>query len=82
MLRKQPDFGDSVIPGMEIVGEVVEVGTAATGFRNGDRVMAIVGGGAHAEYARVDSRMAMAFPTGSSLPPPPSTKSLSRRTKR
>jgi NADPH:quinone reductase len=38
------------------------VGTATTGFRNGDRVMAIVGGGAHAEYARVDSRMAMAVP--------------------
>ena len=48
---EQPDFGDSVIPGLEIAGEVVDVGTAATGFRNGDRVMAIVGGGAHAEYA-------------------------------
>jgi NADPH:quinone reductase len=62
---KQPDFGDSVIPGLEIAGEVVRVGTvgtAATGFRSGDRVMAIVGGGAHAEYARVDSRMAMAVP--------------------
>jgi NADPH2:quinone reductase len=41
---------------------VVDVGTAATGFRNGDRVMAIVGGGAYSEYARVDSRMAMAVP--------------------
>ena len=59
---EQPDFGDSVIPGLEIAGEVVDVGTAAAGFRNGDRVMAIVGGGAHAEYARVDSRMAMAVP--------------------
>src|ERR1700733_524462 len=56
----QPDFGDSVFPGLEIAGEVVDVGTAATGFRNGDRVMALVGGGAHAEYARVDSCMAMA----------------------
>ena len=59
---EQPDFGDSVIPGLEIAGEVVELGTAVTGFRTGDRVMAIVGGGAHAEYARVDSRMAMAVP--------------------
>ena len=48
---EQPDFGDSAIPGLEIAGQVVDVGTAATGFRNGDRVMAIVGGGAHAEYA-------------------------------
>jgi NADPH2:quinone reductase len=59
---EQPDFGDSVIPGLEISGEVVDLGAAATGFRDGDRVMAIVGGGAHAEYARVDSRMAMAVP--------------------
>jgi NADPH2:quinone reductase len=59
---EQPDFGDSVIPGLEIAGEVLDIGTAATGFRNGDRVMAIVGGGAHAEYARIDSRMAMAIP--------------------
>jgi NADPH:quinone reductase len=58
---EQPDFGDSVIPGLEVAGEVVDLGTAVTGFRNGDRVMAIVGGGAHAEYARVDSRMAMAI---------------------
>jgi NADPH2:quinone reductase len=28
---KQPDFGDSVIPGLEIADEVVDVGTAATG---------------------------------------------------
>jgi NADPH:quinone reductase len=38
---KQPDFGDSVIPALEIAGEVVEVGIAATGFRSGDRVMAM-----------------------------------------
>jgi NADPH:quinone reductase-like Zn-dependent oxidoreductase len=34
---ERPDFGDSVIPGLEIAGEVVDVGIAATGFRNGDR---------------------------------------------
>src|SRR5271167_807300 len=32
---KQPDFGDSVIPGPEMAGEVVDLGSAATGFRNG-----------------------------------------------
>ena len=57
-----PDFGDSVIPGLEIAGEVVGVGIAETRFLNGDRVMAIVGGGAYAEYARVNSCMAMAVP--------------------
>lgn len=59
---ERPDFGDSVIPGLEIAGEVVDVGAAANGFQRGDRVMAIVGGGAHAEYARVNSHMAITVP--------------------
>jgi NADPH2:quinone reductase len=58
----RPDYGDSLLPGLEIAGEVVEAGPDAEGFQNGDRVMAIVGGGAYAEYARVDSRMAMPIP--------------------
>jgi NADPH2:quinone reductase len=58
----RPDFGDSLIPGLEIAGEVVEFGCEVTEFQPADRVMAIVGGGAHAEYARVDARMAMPIP--------------------
>jgi NADPH:quinone reductase len=59
---ERPDFGDSLIPGLELAGQVVEVGTKATAFKISDRVMAIVGGGGYAEYARVDSRMAMPIP--------------------
>ncbi|HEY2467548.1 MAG TPA: NAD(P)H-quinone oxidoreductase [Terracidiphilus sp.] len=59
---KTPDFGDSILPGLEIAGEVTEAGPGATNFRAGDRVMAIVGGGAYAEYARFDYRMAMRIP--------------------
>lgn len=59
---KQPDFGDSIVPGLEMAGEVIEMGDEVQDFQHGDRVMAIVGGGAHAEYARVDSRMAMPIP--------------------
>jgi NADPH:quinone reductase len=58
----RPDFGDSLIPGLEIAGQVIEFGCEATEFQPADRVMAIVGGGAHAEYARVDARMAMPIP--------------------
>jgi NADPH:quinone reductase-like Zn-dependent oxidoreductase len=58
---QQPDFGDPVNPGLEIACEVVDVGTAATGFRNGDRVVAIVGGEHMRSMPRVDSRMAMAI---------------------
>jgi NADPH2:quinone reductase len=39
----------SDVPGLEVAGEVEEVGSAVTGVSPGDRVMALVGGGGHAE---------------------------------
>jgi putative PIG3 family NAD(P)H quinone oxidoreductase len=38
------------IPGLEFAGEVAELGTNAQRWRKGDRVMGIIGGGAHAEF--------------------------------
>ncbi|PVY77725.1 putative PIG3 family NAD(P)H quinone oxidoreductase [Cupriavidus alkaliphilus] len=58
------DFGDSALMGLEIAGEVLAVGDAVQGFAPGDRVMGIVGGGAYAELARIDYRMAMPVPAG------------------
>lgn len=58
----RPDFGDSTLMGLEIAGEVVAVGDAVQGYAVGDRVMGIVGGGAYAEMARIDYRMAMPIP--------------------
>jgi NADPH2:quinone reductase len=58
----RPDFGDSTIMGLEIAGEVIEVGCDARGYKVGDRVMGVVGGGAYAELARIDWRMAMPIP--------------------
>jgi putative PIG3 family NAD(P)H quinone oxidoreductase len=58
----RPDFGDSLVPGLEIAGEVVKVGSQAEGRKIGDRVMAIVGGGGYAEFARVDAGMCMPIP--------------------
>ena len=58
----QPDFGDSPIIGLEIAGEVIETGSEVVGYRVGDRVMGVVGGGAYAERARIDYRMAMPIP--------------------
>ncbi|PWC74953.1 NAD(P)H-quinone oxidoreductase [Azospirillum sp. TSH64] len=55
-------YGDSPLLGLELAGEVVEVGGAVTGFRRGDRVMAITGGGAYAEVARVDQALAVHMP--------------------
>jgi putative PIG3 family NAD(P)H quinone oxidoreductase len=50
------------IPGMELAGEVVGLGPGATRFSEGDRVMAIVGGGAQAELMTVHERVAMPVP--------------------
>lgn len=50
------------IPGMELAGEVVALGRGATRFSVGDRVMAVVGGGAQAELAVVEERSAMRVP--------------------
>jgi len=58
----RPNFGDSTIMGLEIAGEVIEVGSETSGFNVGDRVMGVVGGGAYAELARIDYRMAMPVP--------------------
>lgn len=57
-----PEYGDSLLPGLEIAGEVAEVGSQSEGYKPGDRVMAVVGGGGYAEYARVDRRMGMPIP--------------------
>ena len=50
------------IPGMEFAGEVIAVGDDVYRFGVGDRVMAIVGGGAQAELALVHERTAISVP--------------------
>jgi putative PIG3 family NAD(P)H quinone oxidoreductase len=50
------------IPGLELAGEVVARGPGAARFSEGDRVMAIVGGGAQAELAIVHERQLMPVP--------------------
>ncbi|MBA2283508.1 MAG: alcohol dehydrogenase catalytic domain-containing protein, partial [Acidimicrobiia bacterium] len=52
------------IPGLELAGEVVEVGLGATRFALGDRVMAVVGGGGQAELAVVHERHLLPVPDG------------------
>ncbi len=52
------------IPGLEYAGEVDETGPGVTLWKSGDRVMGIVGGGAHAEYLCTHEREAMAIPNG------------------
>jgi len=46
-----PPPGDSEILGLEVAGTIAELGSEVTGWKVGDRVMALVGGGGYAEYA-------------------------------
>ncbi|HEX6653539.1 MAG TPA: zinc-binding dehydrogenase [Thermoleophilaceae bacterium] len=50
------------IPGLELAGEVEALGPGAERFAEGDRVMAVVGGGGQAELAVVHERAAMPVP--------------------
>jgi NADPH:quinone reductase len=50
------------IPGLELAGEVQALGPGVERFQEGDRVMAIVGGGGQAELATVHERAAMPVP--------------------
>ena len=56
------------IPGLELAGEVVGLGDGARRFAEGDRVMAIVGGGGQAELAVLHERAAMPVPEGMEWP--------------
>jgi NADPH2:quinone reductase len=69
MLQRQglypaPPGSPPDIPGLEVAGEVVAVGTGVERFGSGDRVMSIVGGGGQAERAIVHERVALPAPDG------------------
>jgi NADPH:quinone reductase len=50
------------IPGLELAGEVAALGPGTSRFAEGERVMAVVGGGAQAELTLVHERAAMPVP--------------------
>jgi putative PIG3 family NAD(P)H quinone oxidoreductase len=52
------------IPGVELAGRVVARGERVRGWREGDEVMGIVGGGAYAERVAVHERQLMRVPDG------------------
>jgi putative PIG3 family NAD(P)H quinone oxidoreductase len=61
-LYPAPPGAPQDIPGMELAGEVTGRGPGARRFEGGERVMAIVGGGAQAELAVVHERVLMPVP--------------------
>ena len=50
------------LPGLEMAGEVIEVGANVTAVKPGDRVMALLAGGGYGSRIAVHERMLMAIP--------------------
>ncbi|CAN5157338.1 NAD(P)H-quinone oxidoreductase [soil metagenome] len=62
--RYPPPPGAPDILGLEVAGEVDQIGDGATRWTLGDRVCALLGGGGYAEYAVVDARHVLPIPDG------------------
>lgn len=56
--------GASDILGLEVAGEVDQIGVGTTRWAVGDRVTALLGGGGYADHAVVDARHALPVPAG------------------
>jgi putative PIG3 family NAD(P)H quinone oxidoreductase len=59
-----PPPGESEILGLELAGEVAALGPGCSLRAKGDKVFGIVSGGAYAQYAAMDERLAMPIPEG------------------
>ncbi len=62
-----PPPGASDLPGLEIAGEVVAIGTGAVRHKLGDKVMSLVAGGGYAQYCIAQDAQAMAVPPALSM---------------
>lgn len=65
--RYDPPPGTSDIPGLEIAGHVVAVGSGVTDRQVGDRVCALVAGGGYAEYCTAPTGQCLPLPDGLSM---------------
>jgi putative PIG3 family NAD(P)H quinone oxidoreductase len=61
-----PPGSPADIPGLEIAGEVADVGAAVTRWSAGDRVFGIIGGGGNAEFATLHEDELARVPDGMS----------------
>ncbi len=60
-------FSGIMIPGLEVSGEIVEIGSNVIDKKIGDPVCALISGGGYAEYVAVDSAHCLRIPEGISL---------------
>lgn len=59
-----PPPGASEIPGLELAGEIVAIGSNVTDWACGDKVCALVTGGGYAQYAAVPAAQCLPVPEG------------------
>ncbi|AYA02576.1 NAD(P)H-quinone oxidoreductase [Acinetobacter sp. WCHAc010034] len=59
--------GVTPVPGLEVAGEVIAVGSDVTKFKAGDKVCGLTNGGGYAEYCAVPESQALAIPAGVSF---------------
>ena len=59
-----PPPGASTIPGLEISGTVMELGSGVSEYKIGDHVCALVSGGGYAEYCLAPSPQTLPLPDG------------------
>lgn len=57
-----PPAGEPDPPGLECAGEILELGAVVRGWKVGDRVMALLGGGGHAERVAVPAGQLLRVP--------------------
>jgi NADPH:quinone reductase len=62
-----PPPGESEILGLEVAGVIAELGPGVTGWRAGDRVMTLVGGGGYADHALAPASTLLPVPDGLDL---------------
>lgn len=62
-----PPPGAPLIPGLEVAGEIVNLGPDVAGLPRGTLITALVAGGGYAEYCLVDAALAMPVPVGLNL---------------
>jgi putative PIG3 family NAD(P)H quinone oxidoreductase len=62
-----PPKGATAIPGLEIAGEVAQVGAGVTRWNTGDKVMALVVGGGYGEYCLAFASHALPVPNSLSM---------------
>ena len=65
--RGRGPMGATDIPGLEVSGEIVAVGSAITRWKPGDRVCALVNGGGYAEYCIALDPVTLPMPSGFDL---------------